>query len=214
MKSEVTLSILVTFKLCIRVIETNFENTQIIIFPYAPTSYILYLWFLRTIENSFGYRIEKYKNYFRNRSATDEYSEHINLQEDLVLFKLRHLGSRIFLVWLAKLFETGIHFWLVNVWPEHQKFSWIRAARKYGDFGNLPFIFRRLDNPFRGDEVDFIHQHRIVPTNFLEIPGPLEWITRAASAQVLNRQSVDGGHHNDPISKISRYQTILHQLLG
>ena len=179
-------------------IETNFENTQFTDYHISLCTYILYLWSLRTIENSFGYRIERYKNYFRNRSSTDEYSEHINLQEDLVLFKLRHLGSRIFLVWLAKLFETGIHFWLVNVWPEHQKFSWIRAARKYGDFGNLPFIFRRLDNPFRGDEVDFIHQHRIVPTNFLEIPGPLEWITRAASAQVLNRQSVDGGHHTDP----------------
>ena len=123
-------------------------------------TYILYLWFLRTIENSFGWRIEKYKNYFRNRSSTDEYSEHINLQEDLVLFKLRHLGSRIFLVWLAKLFETGIHFWLVNVWPEHQKFSWIRAAGAYGDVGTLPTIFRRLVNPtlIRG-------RGQILPTN-------------------------------------------------
>ena len=143
MKTEVTLSILATFKLCI----TLKPILKILSSQISLCTNIIYLWFLRTIENSFGYRIEKYKNYFRNRSSTDEYSEHINLQEDLVLFKLRHLGSRIFLVWLAKLFETGIHFWLVNVWPEHQKFSWIRAAGTYGDMGTLPFIFSRLVNP-------------------------------------------------------------------
>ena len=108
--------------------------TQIIIFPYAPTCFIYDFW-----EQLKIHLAGEYKNYFRNRSSTDEYSELINLQEDLVLFKLRHLGSRIFLVWLAKLFETGIHFWLVNVWPEHQKFSWIRAAGTYGDLGTYHF---------------------------------------------------------------------------
>ena len=115
---------------------------------------------------------------------------------------MRHLGSRIFLVWLAKLFETGIHFWLVNVWPEHQKFSWIRAAGNYKDLKTRFQHFLPYKLPlFKWGEGYLSHQPMLVPTNFIEIPGSLEWITRAASAQVLNRQSVDGGQHIDLKSK-------------